>query len=216
MKQFAVLGLGRFGYSIATTLSNMGHQVLAVDINEEIINSIAHEVTYAVQADATDEEALKQLGIRNFDVVVVAIGSIQAGILATMICKEMGVKYVLSKAQTQLQAKILYKIGADKVSLPERDMGKRVAQSLVSQSIVDFIELTPDYRLEELAAMDSWIGRSLEELKIRSKYGVNVMAIKHGDEVNISPKGDDIIYKNDVLVVIGKESDIRDFRESSQ
>lgn len=217
MKQFVVIGIGMFGYSIATTLSGMGHQVLAIDIEEENIQAISDEVTHAVQADATDEEAMKELDLRNFDTAVVAIGTnMEASIMATMLCKEMGIDYVLSKAHNELHAKILYKIGADKVLLPEIDMGKRVAQSLVSTNIMDYIELTPHYRLEELASLPEWAGKSLKELNVRSRYGVNVMAIKHGDKINISPQGNDIIEEGDVLVVIGEEKDIRRFRESSR
>jgi len=208
-KQVVVIGLGRFGTSIAQTLYAMGYDVLAIDKDEEIIQSISDSVTYAVQADATDEATLKALGLRNFDVAVVTIGAdIQSSILITLLCKEMGIRHVVSKAQNDLHAKVLYKIGADKVVFPERDMGMRVAHNLVSSNILDYIELSPDYSLVEITALPSWENKSLRELDMRARFGINVMAIKHNKEVNISPKGDDVIRHGDVLVVIGKIDDI--------
>lgn len=217
MKQFAIIGLGRFGASIARTLYALGHDVLAIDSNDELVQEISDSVTHAVQADATDEHALTALGIRNFDVAVVAIGtSIQASILATLNCKELGVKYVLTKAQNEVHAKILYKIGADKVVFPERDMGMRVAHNLVSSNILDYIELAPDYSLVEIEAMPQWEGKSLKQLNMRVKYGVNVMAIKHGNDINISPQGQDLIQPHDILVVIGSNDDIKRLENKSQ
>ena len=217
MKQFAIIGIGRFGFSIATTLYDMGHEVLAIDRDEERVQLISDKVTHAVQADATDEHALRALGIRNFDAAVVTIGSdIQSSILITMQCKELGLKYVLAKAQNELHAKVLYKTGADKVVFPERDMGMRVAQGLVSTNFMDYIELTPHYRLVELAAVPAWEGKSLKDLNIRVRFGVNVMAIRHGDQLNISPQGNDIIQKNDVLIIIGSAKDIKEFQEKGR
>ncbi|MFU0799267.1 MAG: TrkA family potassium uptake protein [Xylanivirga thermophila] len=210
MKQFAIIGLGRFGSSIATTLYAMGHDVLAIDKDEEQIQDISDYVTHAVQADATDESTLKAVGIRNFDVAVVTVGSdIQSSVLITLLCKELGVKYVLAKAQNELHAKVLYKIGADKVVFPERDMGIRVAHNLVSSNILDYIELDPNYSVVEISAIPLWVGKSLRELDLRVRYGVNVMAIKQQDgNINISPGGDDMIYERDIVVVIGTNEDI--------
>jgi len=217
MKQFVIIGIGRFGFSIAKTLYDMGHEVLAIDKDEEIVQLISDKVTHVVQADATDEHVLRSLGIRNFDVAVVSIGDdIQSSILTTMMCKEMGVGYVLAKAQSELHAKVLYKTGADKVVFPERDMGIRVAQSLVSNNILDYIELSPQYRLVEMAMIPAWEGKSLKELNIRVRYGVNVMAIRRGDHVNISPQGQDIIHKDDILVLIGSADDIKRLQERSR
>ncbi len=208
-KQIAVIGLGRFGTSMAQTLFDMGYDVLAIDKDEEIIQSISDSVTHAVQADATDEAALRALGLRNFDVAVVTIGDdIQSSILITLLCKEMGIQHVVSKAQNDLHAKVLYKIGADRVVFPERDMAMRVAHNLVSSNILDYIELSPDYSLVEITALPLWENKSLRDLDMRVRFGINVMAIKHGKEVNISPKGDDIIRRGDVLVVIGKIENI--------
>jgi len=209
VKQFAVIGLGKFGASIARTLYGMGYDVLAIDKNEEVVQELSNFVTHAVQADATEEQTLKSLGIKNFDVAVVTIGSdIQASILISLLCKELGVPYVLAKAQSELHAKVLYKIGVDKVILPERDMGIRVAHNLVSSNILEYIELSPDYRLVELSALKEWNGKSLKDINMRSKYGVNVIAVKHGKDIKVSPKGDSVIHEGDILVVIGSKEDI--------
>jgi len=210
MKQFAVIGCGRFGSSVARTLYSLGYDVLAIDRNEDVIQSIADAVTHAVQADATDEASVKSLGIRNFDVAVVTIGSdIQSSILITLIVKELGVKYVIAKAQNELHGKVLYKSGADRVVFPERDMGVRVAHNLVSSNILDYIELAPDYSIMEIAALQEWEGKNLMEINMRGRYGINVMAIKHGAEINISPTASDIIHKEDILVVVGNNDDLQ-------
>jgi len=210
MKQYAVIGCGRFGSSVARTLYGLGYEVLAVDQDQDVIQNLADSVTHAVQMDATDEVSLKSLGIRNFDVAIITIGSdIQSSILTTLLAKELGVKYVVAKAQNELHAKILYKTGADRVVLPERDMGVRVAHNLVSSNILDYIELAPDYSIVEITPLKEWIGKSLLEINIRERYGVNVMAIKHGLEINISPNAKDIISQDDVLVVIGHNDDLQ-------
>ncbi|NMB08835.1 MAG: TrkA family potassium uptake protein [Tissierellia bacterium] len=209
MKQFMIIGCGRFGSSIATTLFKLGHEVMVIDIDEERIQDIAEEVTYAVQADVSDENVLMELGISNFDVVIVSIGSnYQASIMATLIAKESGVKKVVAKAHDSLHGKVLAKIGADKIIYPERDMGVRVAHNLVSSNILDFIELSPDYSILEITALEQWINKSLKELRLPTNYGINVMAIKRGSNINVSPYANDIILKGDVLVVIGNTVDI--------
>lgn len=216
MKQFIIIGIGKFGESIATNLYKMGHDVLAVDIDEERVQHIANKVTHAVQADATEEGTLEALGVKHFDGAVVTIGeSVQASILITLLCKELGIRHVLAKAQNELHAKVLYKIGADRVVFPERDMGLRVAHSLVSTSFLDYIELTPDYSIVELKAAKDWQGKSLKDLNIRAEYGINIMAIKQDDKVVVSPAADDVIQRDDVLVVIGKAEDINRFQENS-
>jgi trk system potassium uptake protein TrkA len=203
-KQFVVIGLGHFGSSIARTLYALGNDVLAIDKSEDRVQSISDSVTHAVQADATDENSLKSLGIRNFEVAVISIGSdIQSSIMATLLVKEKGVRHIIAKAQSELHAKVLYKIGADRVILPERDMGVRVAHNLVSSNILDYIELSPDYSIVEISANEEWEGKSLRELNMRSRYGINVMAIKRGSDINVSPAANDTIEPGDVLVVIG-------------
>ncbi|MBD7913670.1 TrkA family potassium uptake protein [Clostridium sp. Sa3CUN1] len=208
-KQFVIIGLGRFGYSIAKTLYSLGNDVLAIDKDEDIVQEIADSVTHAVQLDATDENALRSLGIRNFDVAVVTIGdNIQASVMATLLVKELGVKYIIAKGHSDLHAKVLYKIGADRVVLPEKDMGVRVAHNLVSANILDYIELSEDYSVMEIQVLDDWTGKSLNDLRLRSKYGINVMAIKRGDEVNLSPSAEDIVEDNDIIVAIGSAEDL--------
>ncbi|CAG9364380.1 TPA: TrkA family potassium uptake protein [Clostridium perfringens] len=208
-KQFVIIGLGRFGSSVAKTLYALGHDVLAIDYNEDLVQEISDSVTHAVQMDATDENALRTLGLRNFDVAVVTIGAnIQASIMATLLVKDMGIKYIIAKGNSDLHAKVLYKIGADRVILPEKDMGVRVAHNLVSSSILDYIELSPDYSIIEIESPKEWYGKSMKELSLRSKYGINVMAIKRNNEVNISPDADDVINKDDIVVAIGSAEDL--------
>jgi trk system potassium uptake protein TrkA len=204
-KQFVVIGLGHFGSSVARTLYSMGNDVLAIDCSEELVQQISDDVTHAVQLNATDENSLKQLGIRNFDVAVIGTGTdLQSSIMITLLVKEMGVKYIIAKAMNELHAKVLYKIGADRVVFPERDMGVRVAHNLASSNILDYIELSPNYSIIEITALPQWEGKTLSDLNIRSKFGLNVMAIKKGEDINISPVADDIVEQSDVLVVIGE------------
>lgn len=214
MKQFAVIGLGRFGSSLAMTLSRMGYDVLAVDTNEEKVNNIKDMVTHAVQVDAMDEQALKSLGMRNFDVVIVAIGQdIQSNILVTVMLKEMGIKKVVSKAVTELHGKVLERVGADKVIFPERDMGARLAQALVSKNIMDQINLSPDYSIIELMAPDDITGKTLAEGALRVKHGVTVLAIRRGNDVIISPGAKHVVQSGDVLVVVGRNDKLKDLEE---
>ena len=209
MKQYVVIGCGRFGTSVATTLYLLGHEVMTVDKNYDIVQAIADKVTHAVQADAIDENTMRSLGIRNFDVAVISIGAdVQSSIMATLIAKELGVKYVLCKAQNELQAKVLYKIGADRVVFPERDMGVRVAHNLVSENVLDHIELDPHYSIVEIVTPSDWIGRNLMELDLRAKYGINVMAVKHNNDIDISPAPDVEFQHGDILVVIGENTKI--------
>ena len=217
MKQFVVIGMGRFGVSVATELYKMGHEVLAIDHDVDRVDDIADMVTHAVRADATDEAELRSLGLRNFDVAVVSIGSdIQASILVTMLCKEMGVGYVVAKAKTELQAKVLNKVGADKVIFPEHDMGVRTAHSLVSTNILEFIELSPDYSLVEFAVPKGWDGHTMKELNLRVRFGVSVMAIRHKNgDISVVPQGVDMLHAGDLLVVIGSYSGISKLEEAT-
>ncbi|ADG82722.1 TrkA-N domain-containing protein [Thermincola ferriacetica] len=210
MKQFAVIGLGRFGSSVAKTLYNMGHDVLAIDSDEERIEEMVDSVTHCVQADALDEDALKALGIRNFEVVIVAIGKdIQASILVTVMLKEMGVKCVVVKAQNDLHGKVLAKIGADKIVYPERDMGAKVAHSLVSSNVLDHIELSPVHSILEVVAPDFLVGKSLRQSELRARYEVTIMAIKRDGDILVAPQPDEVIRENDILVAIGKNEKLR-------
>lgn len=208
-KQFIVIGLGRFGTSVARTLYELGNDVLVIDNNEDLVQDISDSVTHAVQMDATDENALRSLGLRNFDVGVVTIGdNIQASVMVTLLVKELGVKYIIAKGNSDLHAKVLYKIGADRVILPEKDMGVRVAHNLVSSNILDYIELSEDYSIMEIQVLDEWCNKPIKDLKLRSKYGINVMAIKRNDNINLNPSADDLIKENDILVAIGSAEDL--------
>ena len=208
-KQFIVIGLGKFGQSVAKTLYQLGYDVLAVDDDEAIVQEISDQVTHAVQMDATDEYSLRTLGIRNFDVAVVSIGTnVQSSIMVTLNLKEAGVKKVIAKGNNEMHAKLLRKIGADRVILPEADMGVRVAHNSVSSNILDFIELSPDYSIVEISVPTQWIGKTIKDLDARAKYGINIMAIKSDLDINISPVATDVIGDNNILVVIGSIEDL--------
>ena len=214
MKQFVVVGLGRFGSSLARSLAEKGHNVLAIDIDEERVQNIVDVVTHAVEADATDEDALNTLGVRNFDIAVVSIGNnLHANILTTLILKEMGIPYVVAKAQDNLHGKILTKVGADRVVYPERDMGIRIAHNLISSNVLDYIEFAPDYSVIEIIATPGMEGKSLEELEFRTKYRVNVMAIKRGEHLNMNPGARDKILEEDVLIVMGRNENLDKVKE---
>ncbi len=213
-KNFIIIGCGRFGASVATTLYDLGYDVLAVDSSEETIRNISDKVTHAVQADATDEEVLRSLGISNFDVAIVSIASkVQSSILATILVKELGIPYVLCKAKDALQAKVLYKIGADKVVFPEKDMGVRVANSLVSTNILEYVDLDPEYSIAEIVIPKSFEGKSIAAINFRAKYGVNIVAIKEKGGVNFNPDAALVMEKGDILIVIGSGSQIRNLEK---
>ncbi|MFC5712353.1 potassium channel family protein [Thalassorhabdus alkalitolerans] len=208
-KQFAVIGLGRFGGSICKALSAEGMDVLAIDMDEHKVNELAPIVTQAVIADGTDEKALKSLGIRNFDQVVVAIGDdIQASILTTLILDDMGVKNIIAKAQNDYHAKVLAKIGADEIVHPERDIGVRIAHNVVSENVLDYLELSDEYSIVELVAGPTINNKSIVDLDLRTRYGCNILAIKRGEEIKVSPYPEEKILTQDVLIVIGADKDI--------
>jgi trk system potassium uptake protein TrkA len=214
-RQFAVIGLGRFGSSVAKYLAELGYEVLAVDENAQHVQDISNVVTHAVTANSTDEEAMNALGIGNFDVVVVAIGQdIQSSILTTLILKDLGVPYIIVKAQNELHGKVLNKIGADKVVFPERDMGLRVAHHLISPNILEHIELSIDYSIVEMKIPLSMIGKNLKQLDIRRKYNCNVLAVKRDGEMNITPPADEPMIAEDVLVIVGKNDQLTRLEKS--
>lgn len=209
-RQFCIIGCGRFGATVANKLTELGCEVMVIDTDEETIQNIANDVTYAVQADATDENSLKSIGVRNFDVVIISIGeNIQSSILVTLMVKELGVKHIVAKAQNELHGKVLSKIGANRIVYPEKEMGIRIAKNLVSDNILDYIELAPDYSIMEVLTLEEWLGKNLMEINMRAKYGVNVMAIKHGTEINIAVTADNTIKEGDILVVIGHNDDLK-------
>ncbi|MGG0720320.1 TrkA family potassium uptake protein [Robertmurraya massiliosenegalensis] len=213
-KEFAVIGLGRFGGSIVRELAEQGMEVMAIDTKEDRVNEFSMIASHAVMGDTTDESVLKGLGIRNFDHVIVAIGDdIQASILTTLILKELGVKHITVKAQNDYHEKVLLKIGADTVVHPERDMGRRIAHKMVSNSVLDYLELSDEHSIVEIVAGGTVIGHTILELDIRAKYGINIVAIKRGNEINVSPQANEVILQNDILIVIGADSDINRFEK---
>ncbi|MDD4321077.1 MAG: TrkA family potassium uptake protein [Acidaminococcaceae bacterium] len=206
-KSYVVWGLGRFGVSVAETLTELGHEVLGIDNNEETVQRLSTVLTHVVMTDNIDETTVKALGLRNFDVAIVGIGELQANLLCTMLLKEAGVRMIVSKASSTLHGKMLEKIGADKVIYPERDMGKRVAHNLASSNIMDYIELTDDLSLMEISLIEDMKDKTLVEADVRRKYGVNVVAIKHKDgttEINMDPQKP--LVEGDVLIVIGAKN----------
>lgn len=215
-KQFAVLGLGRFGMSIAKTLSEKGYDVIAVDEDGESVQLASEFVTHAARADVTDEMSMRALGIGNVDVVVVAIAShLESSAMATLIMKEMGIKYIVAKAQDDLQKKILEKIGADRVIFPEREMGMRIANSLVYGNFFEFMELSEEFGIAEFEPLKDWVGKTLAQIEIRNKYGLNVVAVKNNGRVEASPRADRIFKEKDVVIVMGESNQIQRFLDKN-
>lgn len=208
-KQFLVLGLGRFGTSLAKTLCELGQEVLAVDADEELVNDIAPYVTQALQLDATDETLLKELGVGNFDAAIVSIGqNMRDSILVTVLLKELGVPYLVAKANDELHAKVLRKIGADRVIFPERDMGARLARSIITPNVLELMNLSDDYQIMEIRVPEKWIGDTIIGVNVRRKYGVNILAIHRKDRFLVSPAADMQFETEDTLLVMGKKDDI--------
>nr|KXH70666.1 MAG: hypothetical protein AM324_01055 [Candidatus Thorarchaeota archaeon SMTZ1-83] len=219
MRHIVVIGLGRFGSAIAEALSSKQCEVLVIDSDEKKIERLEPIVTQALVLDATDEEALREAGIRDFDVAIVAVGAdIEASILITMLLKEFGIKEVVTKAMDNLHAKILRKVGCDRVVFPERDMGQRLAESLISPKIFDYIELSSTHSLIEIDAPESLEGRTLKQAELRAKYGVSVIAIKRKtptiredgetefkETTIIGPSADEEIQRGDRLCLLGKD-----------
>lgn len=211
-RQYAVIGLGRFGISVARRLHEAGQEVLGIDINEERVEAADLFVTHAVVADTTEEKSLTSLGIRNFDCVIVAIGNdMQSNILTVVLLKELGVKKVIAKALGKSHGQVLDKIGADWIIYPERDMGERVANQLLSPNMLNYIELSKEYNIEEIMLPPTMSEKSLRELDIRAQYNVSVIALVREGEIIISPSPDQKIHKGDILVMIGNREDLADF-----
>ena len=204
MKSYVVIGLGRFGVEAAVRLCELGAEVLAIDTRSDVVQQVSSSVTHAVVADARDKEVLRALGVADFDCAVVAIGdSLTDSVLATMNLLELGVPHLVCKAYDETHSQILRKLGAHHVLIPERDQAARLARSLSSPNVLDFIELSSDYGIIELPAPKSWQGKTLKELNVRAKLGVNIIAVKCGGEINVSPAADYTIGKEDIMVVLG-------------
>jgi trk system potassium uptake protein TrkA len=216
-KQIAVIGLGRFGFSVAKTLTKSGSEVIAIDREEEKVKAVADFVTYAVQLDAIDEKALRSVGIQNVDTAIVSIGEkIEASILVVMLLKEMGIKNIIAKAVTPLHGRVLENLGVQRVIYPERDMAIRVASSLTRPKVLEELELSQQYSIIELPTPKEFAGKSVKEIQLRSKYGVNLIAIKRKvveagapkDIWNVNPSPTDIMGEGDILVLIGTNEDL--------
>ncbi|MEG1432887.1 MULTISPECIES: potassium channel family protein [Eubacterium] len=216
-KQFAILGLGRFGEALAITLSELGSNVVVVDRDEEKVQNIANYVTYAVQADVSDINALKSIGLKNVDVVIVSITSdINSSIMGVVNAQELGIPEIYGKANNAQHEKVLLKLGVKKVFSPERDMGERVAHNLFSGDFIDVLELDTDNSIVEIDSLHNWENKALESLDMRTRYGLNVIAIRSQDHLNVSPVATDIIVPGDKLVVIGDNASINEVTRLAQ
>lgn len=211
MKTFLVIGLGRFGTSVAKCLHELGNEVMVIDENAEQVQRISDLVTYAVVADARDEEVLESLGARNYDCAIIAIGdNLAASILITLNLKSLGVPQIICKAKDEQQKRALEKIGADRIVIPEREMGLKLAQSLTSASVLDYIELSSKCGIIEVKTPASWVGKDLRSINVRVKYGVNVIALRKNEEIVVSFSPDYALQKDDVLVIIGTNEQLTD------
>ena len=211
-KQFAVLGMGSFGESVALTLENMGCDVLVMDDSYEKIQDISDKVSYAMKADISDPDALQALGGKNLDGVVVAVSeNLEAGIMATMLCKEMGIPLVVAKAKNKLQGAILQRVGADRIVYPEIEMGSRVAKSLVSREFMDWIELSNDYSMVEIAVPDKWVGRTLVDINVRERLGINVVGIIINGKIDVTLDPQKPLPEGGILIVIGANDVLEKF-----
>jgi len=217
-KHFAVIGLGRFGFSVAKTLAKYGSEVIAIDNHEERVKKVSDFVTFAVQLDAMDEKALRSVGVQNVDTAIVSIGeNIEASILVVMILKEMGINNIIAKAVTTLHGKVLENLGVKRIIFPERDMAIRVAHSLIRPKVLEQLELSEEYSIVELSTPANLIGKTINESQLRNKYGVNLIAIKRKvttekgtikEAWNVNPLPTDTMHEADILVLIGLNDDL--------
>ena len=204
MKSYIVIGLGRFGQTLARQLCMLGAEVLALDKRSDLVQQVADDVTHAVVGDGQDKEVLRALGARNFDCAIIAISSnLAASVLTAMNLKELGVPYVICKAHDETHRKVLEKLGVDRVIIPEQENAQRLARSLNSHNVLEYIELSEDYGILEIPAPKGWIGKTIKELNVRAKLGVNIIAVENDKETNVSPSADYQIVPGDVMVVLG-------------
>lgn len=210
MKSCIVIGLGRFGSQVARELCRQGCEVLAMDVNTELVSQIANDVTHAVVGDGQDKEVLRALGAKEFDCGIIAIGDdLAASVLVTMNLKELGVPQIICKAHDETHRRVLEKLGADRVVIPEQEQAARLARSLSSHNVLDYIELSEEYGIIEVPAPGSWKGKSLKELNIRAALGVNILAIRRGGQINVSPGADFTFEQADVVVVLGDSAALK-------
>ena len=204
MKSYIVVGLGLFGSSLARQLCILGAEVLAMDVRSDLVQQLSNDVTHAVVGDAQDIEVLRALGARDFDCAIIAIGDdLAASVLTTMNLKELGLPYIICKAHDKTHRRVLEKLGVDRVIIPEQENAERLARSLNSHNVLDYIELSEDYGILEVPAPRSWVGKTLKELNVRAKLGVNIIAVESEGRTNVSPSADYKILAGDIMVVLG-------------
>ena len=204
MKSYFIIGLGLFGEALARSLCKLGAEVLAMDIRSDLVQLVAGDVTHAVVRDGQDKEVLRALGAADFDCAVIAIGDdLAASVLTVMNLQELGVKEIICKAHDETHRRVLERLGANKVLIPELEHAQRVARSLVRHNVLDYIELSEEYGILDVPAPKSWIGKTLKELNVRAKLGVNIIAVESGKKTNVSPAADYLIREGDIMVVLG-------------
>ena len=204
MKSYIVIGLGLFGAEVARKLCALGCEVLAMDVRSDLVQQVSADVTHAVVGDGQDKEVLRALGAGNFDCAIIAIGDdLAASVLTTMNLTELGVPYIVCKAHDETHRRVLEKLGVNRVVIPEYEFGGKLARSLSSHNVLDYIELSEDYGILEVPAPKSWVGKTILELNVRAKLGVNIIAVESGKKTNVSPHADYLIQKEDIMVVLG-------------
>jgi len=214
-KQFGVIGLGKFGSSIALSLESLGYPVLAIDSNPEIVQGIKDKVSFAEIVDATNIEALEETGIKNCDTVVIAVGDVESSVLIALILEEIGIHHIIAKANSPLHGRVLKKIGVKEVVFPEEDMGVRIANRITSANILDYIEITPEVDLLEYKVLSkALVNKSLLQLALRNKFGITVIAIRRGEEVIVSPGADEKLNEGDVIFIVGNTENLVRFKET--
>lgn len=212
-EQVLVIGLGRFGSAVALELERLGHEVLAIDRSEELVNDIAHDVTHALQLDAADEDALRSAGAGDFATAIVAISSeAQPSIFATMVLKRLGVRTVIAKAGSLLHGEILARVGADRVVFPERETGLRLAHSFNVPNVLDYLDIAPNFGIEKIRPPESFIGKSLGELALNTRLGLTPIALRRGQQVFVNPSRDERIADGDELILIGRDDKLEQLR----
>lgn len=210
MKSFVVIGLGRFGTAVAEELYALGHEVLAIDREEGCAQRVSEIVTHTIIADAKDESVLQSIGVRNFDGVIICMTDIEDSVMIALMLKDMGAKYIIAKSQSKQHSRMLEMIGVDRIVFPEQDMGVRLAQTISSRRALDFIELSPEYAIVELPLPSVWQNKTLTEIGARKQFGINVLAVRRGEkEIHVSPQAEFLLKHRDVLIVVGKNQNIR-------
>lgn len=210
MKSFVVIGLGRFGTAVAEELYALGHEVLAIDREEGCAQRVSEIVTHTIIADAKDESVLQSIGVRNFDGVIICMTDIEDSVMIALMLKDMGAKYIIAKSKSKQHSRMLELIGVDRIVFPEQDMGVRLAQTISSRRALDFIELSPDYAIVELPLPNVWQNKTLAEIGVRKQFGINVLAVRRGEkEIQVSPQAEFLLKHKDVLIVVGKNQNIR-------